>query len=152
LSPQNTDTFDLPGITKVADAILSDPDCIKFAETILNQLSKGKGGSLIDTFNQFFDQPKEHDLFTRNRPSGSRGEATALGNLKDSTASVFLRKGDEQTFLDANNLVQELFHFAGNGYSDEQLARALKTSYAADATKVFPDGTANIFDQNYFPG
>ena len=84
MTSQNSYTFDLPGITQVADAILSEPNCIKFAETILNQLSKGKGGSLYDTINQFFDQPKEHDLFTRDRRLGGRGEATALGNLKDS--------------------------------------------------------------------
>lgn len=42
---------------------------------------------------------------------------------------------------------------AGEGYDDKQLARALrKTGYKADETKVFPDGTANIFDPNYNPG
>ncbi|HEU4711033.1 MAG TPA: hypothetical protein VFS76_05675, partial [Pyrinomonadaceae bacterium] len=153
IDSEDPNTFNEAGISKVADAILSEPDCIKFAETILNQLSKGKGGSLMDTLNQFFDQPKKHDLFTRNPPPWSRGEASAWGNIKDSTAAVFLRRGDQQIFLDANNLVQELFHLAGSGYSDEQLARALKkTSYAADAIKVFPDGSANIFDPNYFPG
>jgi len=155
-SPQNL-TFDLPGITKVADAMLSDPSCKTFAETLLNQLSGGKGGSLIDVFNAFFDQQKPHDLFTRAKPDGSLGEATALGRLKDSTATVFLAiQENSQTWIDADNLVQELFHFARPGggiYSDEQLARALRnTPYATDESKAFPDGTANIFDKRYDPG
>lgn len=68
---------------------------------------------------------------------------------------MYLRKStpDEQTKWDANNVIQELFHFAGpkfGGYSDEKLARALrKTKYAATAKDFFPDGTANIFDPRY---
>jgi hypothetical protein len=137
--------------------MLSKPECIEFAKTILDQLSGGKGGSLKDVSNAFFDQPKPHDLFTRAMPDGSVGEATALGRLKDSTATVFLStQGSSQTWGDADNLVQELFHFARPGggiYSDEQLARALrKTRYVTDETKAFPDGTANIFDKRYNPG
>lgn len=125
----------------------------KFAETILNQLSKGKGGSLADVFNAFLNQPKAHDLFTRNAPPGSRGEATAIGSLKNSTAAIFTRKDSNQTVHDADGTIAELFHFAGGGYSDEQLAKALnKTAYAGEASLAFPDGTANIFDKiNYRP-
>jgi len=70
-----------------------------------------------------------HDLFTRAKPDYSLGGATALGRLKDSTATVFLATHESsQTWSDADNLVQELFHFARPGggiYCDEQLARAL---------------------------
>jgi len=152
LDPQDS-TFDLAGISKVVDAILSEPNCIKFAETILNQLSRGKGGSLIDVSNAFFNQPKPDALFTRVKPDRSRGEATALDKLSNSTATMFLVGGrTNQTASDADNVVQELFHFAGNGYSDEDLAKALhKTAYAQDAKHAFPDGTANIFDKRYIP-
>ena len=147
--------FDLPGITRLVDARISEDDCVKFAKTILDQLSKGKGPSLYDVFNAFFNQT--HDLFTRTPPPGSRKQATGMGSLKKSTATMFLRKGDpkEQTVTDADNVVQELFHFAGpgfKGYNDKQLAQALnKTEYAATAKEVFPDGTANIFDKRYVP-
>lgn len=144
----------MPGITKLVDLKLADSDCLKFAQTILDQLSGGKGGSLADVFNSFLDQPKPHDLFTRERPVGSRGEATALGNLKNSTAAMYLSaKPFDQTVADADNVIQELFHFAGKGYSDRQLAEALfKTPYAKEASGPFPDGTANIFDPRYIPG
>jgi hypothetical protein len=147
VAPQDT-TFDLPGITKLVDLELAEDQCAKFAETILNQLSKGKGGNLPDVLNAFLNQSKQHDLFTRILPEGSFGEATAMGKLKNSTASMFLRTDRTfQTETDADNVIQELFHFAGNGYNDKQLAEALnKTTYADDANKVFPDGTANIFD------
>jgi hypothetical protein len=104
-------------------------------------------------FNAFLNQPKPHDLFTRVPPDGSFGEATAIGKLKNSTASIFLRRDSpSQTETDADSVIQELFHFAGNGYTDEQLARALRnTSYVTDENKVFPDGTANIFDPRYIP-
>jgi hypothetical protein len=151
-SPQNI-TFDLPGIVKLVDLKLADADCAKFADTILNQLSKGKGGNLPTVLNAFLNQSKQHELFTRDRPEGSFGEATALGKLKNSTARMFLRTDRAyQTETDADNVIQELFHFAGNGYNDRQLAEALnKTIYADDAQKVFPDGTANIFDPRYIP-
>jgi hypothetical protein len=146
-------TFDIPGITKLVNQELADPDCAKFAQTILDQLSNGKGGNLADVFNAFLNQPKAHDLFTRTAPSGSRGQATGIGSLKNSTAAMFLRKDPNQTVLDANGVIAELFHFAGAPYSDKDLAKALiKTSYAGEAALVFPDGTANIFDKkNYRP-
>lgn len=102
-----------------------------------------------------FDQPNPYDLFTRDKPAGSRGEATALGKLSNKTARMFLVGGrpENQIASDADNVVQELFHFAGKGYSDADLAKALfKTPYARDAEKAFPDGTANIFDNRYIPG
>jgi RHS repeat-associated protein len=146
--------FDLPGITRLVDAFISAEDCAKFAQTILDQLS-GKGPTLYDVFNAFFNQ--KHDLFTRIRPAGSLGEASTLGSLKKSTARMFLRRDpDMQTELDAMNVVQELFHFAGKdskGYSDEQLAKALhKTEYSKMAAEVFPNGRANIFDKRYVAG
>ena len=150
-----TGEFDLPAITKVVDALINEDECVEFATTILGMLSKGKGPTLVDVFNAFFNQ--KHDLFTRTAPAGSRGEATAMGNLKNSTATMFLAKKDPsiQAAVDAGNVVQELFHFAAQGfggYSDEQLAKALhKTEYAKKAAEVFPDGTANIFDKRYFP-
>jgi hypothetical protein len=67
---------------------------------------------------------------------------------------MFLRRSTPETQLitDADNVIQELFHFAGNGYSDEAVAKALrKTTYAQDASRVLPDGTANIFDKRYIP-
>jgi YD repeat-containing protein len=148
--PQNSD-FNMPGIAKWVDLELAESDCLEFAGTVLNSVSKGKGGSLADAFNAFLGQSKTHDLFTRIRPEGSRGEATLLGKLKDSTASMYLRKSDvEQTWIDADNVIQELFHLVGDVYSDEQLARGLlKTAYSAEAAQVFPDGTANIFDKRY---
>ena len=87
-----TGEFDLPGITKVVDALINQDECVKFAATILDMLSKGKGPTLMDVFNAFFDQ--KHDLFTRTAPSGSRGEANAIGNLKSSTATMFLTRKD----------------------------------------------------------
>jgi hypothetical protein len=39
--PQNS-TFNIPGITNLVNQELADPDCAKFAETILNQLSKAR--------------------------------------------------------------------------------------------------------------
>jgi len=150
LQPQNTG-FDIPGITNLVNQELGDPDCAKFAETILNQLSNGKGGSLPDVFKAFLNQPKAHDLFTRTAPPGSRGQATAIGSLKNSTAGMFLRRDPNQTVLDANGVIAELFHFAGGGYSDKDLAKALnKTSYANEASLAFPDGTANIFDKKNY--
>lgn len=150
--PQNTG-FDVPGITNLVNQELADPDCAKFAETILNQLSKGRGGSLADVFKAFLNQSKSHDLFTRTAPPGSRGEATAIGNLKDSTASMFLRRDPNQMRQDANGVIAELFHFAGRRYDDEKLAKALnQTIYEKEASLAFPDGTANIFDRvNYRP-
>ncbi|HKV35652.1 MAG TPA: S8 family serine peptidase [Pyrinomonadaceae bacterium] len=148
--------FDLPGITKSIDARIAEDDCAQFAKTVLDQLSGGKGPTLEETANAFFNQ--NHDLFTRTRPDGSRGEATALGTLKKSKATMYLRKSEpnEQTSRDAHNVIQELFHFAGKGfggYSDEQLARAVtKTKYKNTETAAFPDGTANIFDKRYIPG
>ncbi|MEK6281603.1 MAG: hypothetical protein AABN95_14710 [Acidobacteriota bacterium] len=150
--PQNS-TFDVSGITTLVNKELADPDCAKFAETILNQLLKRKGGSLTDVFNAFLNQPKLHDLFTRTAPPGSRGEATAIGSLKNSSAAMFLRRDPNQAVNDANGVIAELFHFAGGPYSDRDLARALnRTAYASDAQFAFPDATANIFDKkNYRP-
>jgi len=154
-SERTQNEFDLPGITKLVDALITQDDCVKFAATILDMLSRGKGPTLVDVFNAFFDQ--KHDLFTRTAPTGSRGEATAIGHLKNSTATMFLTRKDptSQAATDAGNVIQELFHFAGRGfgdYSDEQLAKTLhKTEYAKKAAEVFPDGTANIFDSRYFP-
>ena len=151
-NPQNP-PFDIPGITALVNQGLANPDCAKFVEAVLNQLSSGKGGNLAEVFKAFLNQPKVHDLFTRAAPDGSRGQATAIGSLKKSTAAMFLRSGDNQTVLDANGVIAELFHFAGDGYSDKDLAKALKkTSYAKEASLAFPDGTANIFDtKNYRP-
>jgi len=151
--PQKTG-FDLPGITTLVNQELAKPDCAKFAETILNQLSGGKGGSLTTVFSAFLNQPKAHDLFTRTPPPTSLGEATAIGSLKKSTAQIFTRMDPNQTVHDADGTIAELFHFSGSGYNDEQLAKALNhTQYANDASRVFPDGTANIFDkQGYIAG
>jgi hypothetical protein len=152
LMPQNSG-FDVPGIINLVNQELLDPDCAKFAATILNQLSKGKGGSLADVFKAFLNQPKAHELYTRVRPSGSLGEATTIGSLKNSTAAMFLRPTTpaEQTLRDANNTIGELFHPAGGSYSDEQLAKALRvTPYASEASLAFPDGTANIFDKKNY--
>ncbi len=96
--PQNS-TFDIPGITTLVNQELADPDCAKFAQAILNQLSNGKGGSLADVFNAFLNQPKAYDLFTRNAPPESRREASAIGSLKNSTGAMFLRKDPNQTLL-----------------------------------------------------
>ncbi len=103
--PQNP-TFDIPGITKLVNQELADPDCAKFAEIILNQPSKGKGGSLTDVFKAFLNQLKPHDLFTRTAPPGSRGEATAIGNLKNSTAAIFTRRDPNQTVHDADGTIR----------------------------------------------
>jgi len=57
------------GITKLIDAALTNnEDCSKFAQAVFDQLSKGKGGNLMDAFNAFLDQKKPHDLFTRVKP------------------------------------------------------------------------------------
>ena len=116
--------FDFPGITRLVDLKLAEDACGQFAGAILKQL--GTDRNLQAVFNDFLNQSKPHDLFTRSRPAGSFGEATVIGKLKDSTASMFLTGGDLfQTERDADNVIQELFHFAGD-VTDEQLARALR--------------------------
>lgn len=150
--PQNTP--DVPGITNLVNQELAKSDCIKFAEAILNQLSGGKGGSLADTFKAFLNQPKSHALFTRTAPAGSWGESSPIGNIKNSTAAIFLRAGDNQTLRDAANTISELFHLSRKDglYTDKALANALhRTSYAADANSLIGP-RANIFHPDYVPG
>ena len=146
--------FDGGEITTLVNEELAKADCIEFSEAILNALSKnGKGGSLLTVFQAFLHQPQAHPLFTRNPPPGSWGEASPTGKIKDSNAVIFsIRHEVSKTKNDANNVIGELFHLAGNGYTDKQLAKALhNTKYASEASQVM-EPSANIFDPGYIPG
>jgi len=57
LFPQNTG-FVIPGISNLVNQELGDPECAKVAETILNQLSNGKGWESAGCI-QGFPQPAE---------------------------------------------------------------------------------------------
>ena len=125
---------------------LAKPDCEKFASTILNQL---KGGSLGATLESFLNPKKPHDLFTHVRPSTSRGAGTTIGRLKDRSAQIYLPTSNNLT-QDADGVIAELFHLAGDSYTEKQLADALrKTDYAKEEALAFPDGTANIYDKSF---
>jgi hypothetical protein len=125
IQPQNTG-FDISGITKLVNQGLAKPDCEKFASTILNRLSGGKGGSLVDVFNAFLNPKKPHVLFMRTPPPTSRGKATTIGSLKKGTAQLFLQTANNQTQSDADGVIAELFHLAGDSYSEKQLADEYK--------------------------
>jgi hypothetical protein len=151
--PQNTALN--PFLVNRIKQELEESDCATFAQTIMNQLAPEKGSSLVDVFDAFLKQPKPHDLLTRTTPSGSWGEASAIGSIKESTAYIFARKVNvNQTKADADNIIAELFHLArmNGSYTDKQLANAARrTPYASEAANYLAP-SANVFDRGYKPG
>lgn len=123
----------------------------------MNQLSHGKGGNLKDVFNAFLNQPKAHDLLTRIKPTDSWGESSPIGRINNSTAAIFSRSArgnEDQTTLDADHVISELFHFSRMKglYDDKALANAARlTPYASEAANYLSP-SANIFDPGYKPG
>lgn len=156
--------FDIEGIKKLVNQALATPDCIEFAKTILDAVTKKDNpvypanGGLAGVFNAFLNQTKKHDLFVRTMPSGSAGHANPTGNIKKGDAAIFVATGDNpkpevQLLTDAESTIAELFHLAGEKqyYDDKTLATAVRNSkYAGEADSVI-GSKVNIFGPKYAP-
>jgi hypothetical protein len=146
--PQNS----LSDVFKKVEETLKDAKCAQFASDILSAVSRNNpvypsGGTLLDVFNAFLNQPKQHGLFTTQLPRGSLGYGSSIGNIRKSTAVIALPGRP-----DADGVISELFHLAGrNGhYTDKQLAEAVRQfpEYSAVANKAL-EPNVNIYDPRY---
>ena len=137
---------------KKVEETLKEPKCAQFAKDILSVVSKEsavypEGGSLLDVFNAFLNQPKPHDLFTTKLPDGSLGYGSPIGNIRESTAVIALPGRP-----DADGIIGELFHLAARNshYTDKQLADAVRQfpQYSEVANRAV-DASLNIYDPSY---
>jgi YD repeat-containing protein len=148
-TPQNSAS---PEVLNKVRQTLQDPKCAQFASAILGAVSKKNpvypaGGTLLDVFNAFLNQPKPHDLFTTNLPPGSLGYGNPIGSIRESTAAIALPGRP-----DADGVIGELFHLAARNshYTDKQLAAAVRQfpQYADVANKAL-EPNVNIYDPRY---
>jgi hypothetical protein len=145
-------------VTKLVRDTLSGRDCIDFYTTVFNRVSTEKnpvleGGDLSKIFQAFLNQPKPHELLSRNMPANSDGHGNPIGNIRASTAAIFAQGNGATAASDAATVISELFHLAGTRrfYSDQDLASAARQSkYAADAARYISSET-NIFHPDYAP-
>jgi YD repeat-containing protein len=128
-----------PAVIDLVNTTLSSQPCIDFFTAILGGVSSG-GNPVLSTdlrqvFQDFLNQPKKHQLLTRQMPAGSWGYGNPIGNIKASTAAIYSPSTAGDTVIaDATAIISELFHLAGSRqiYRDQDLASAAqKSGYAA---------------------
>jgi hypothetical protein len=144
----------LSELYKKLEDTLKNAKCAQFAKDILSIVSKKnpvypQGGTLLDVFHAFLNQPKAHALFTTQLPDGSLGYGNPIGNIRKSTAVIAMPGRP-----DADGVISELFHLAArnNQYTDKQLAEAVR-KFAAHS-KVADEAlepNVNIYDPRYKP-
>jgi hypothetical protein len=145
--------FNENGIRDGLKKALSNPDCAKLIDALLNAVATKKN-PLVSQYGQggimgMFEAVILEDGLTRTAPPGSAGYGSPIGNIAQGDAAIFVGSVPfgpaDQLQVDVKGVLGELMHLGGQRkyYTDRAFAEVVHRDYPGLSRSIWPG------DKNY---